>query len=209
MPLLMTHAEDSFQWAVWKMEESPDELLAMLPRRTFYEEEAETFRSGQRRLEWLSTRVLLFAMLGEEKRISYNPDGKPYLPGERLSISISHTLGYAAVLIGRQGQRVGVDIEHFADRIRRISAKYMRPDELPAPYQGTDLWSLLLHWSAKEVMFKCMSTPEVDFREHLRIFPFEVAEQGFFLAEEYRTPLRLRFHIRYLLHPDFVFTWQA
>ena len=48
----------------------------------------------------------------------------------------------------------------------------MRTDEPSVFVSGTDTWALLLHWSAKEVMFKCMNTPEVDFREHLRIFPF-------------------------------------
>jgi len=75
--------------------------------------------------------------------------------------------------------------------------------------RGTDTWALLLHWSAKEVMFKCMNTPEVDFREHLRIFPFTVTEKGAFSAEEYRTPEQRKFEIRYMLHPDFVLTWQV
>ena len=54
-----------------------------------------------------------------------------------------------------------------------------------------------------------MNTPEVDFREHLRIFPFTVTEKGAFSAEEYRTPEQRKFEIRYLLHPDFVLTWQV
>ena len=58
-------------------------------------------------------------------------------------------------------------------------------------------------------MFKCMNTPEVDFREHLRIFPFAVAEKGVFSAEEYRTPGQRKFEIHYMLHPDFVLTWQV
>lgn len=209
MSLLVTHIETSFQWAVWKMEETEEELLAMLPRQDFYRAEVETFQAAHRRLEWLTARVLLYTMLGEEKQIGYEQDGKPYLVGERMSISISHTRGYVVLLIGTEGQRVGVDIEYFSDRIRKISARFLRPDEPLAIYQDTDLWALLLHWSAKEVMFKCIPATEIDFREHLRIHPFEIAPYGSFTAEEHKTSLSLPFHIRYILHPEFVLTWQA
>ena len=33
----------------------------------------------------------------------------------------------------------------------------MREDEQPSVFRGTDTWSLLLHWSAKETMFKCLN----------------------------------------------------
>ena len=53
-----------------------------------------------------------------------------------------------------------------------------------------------------------MDASEVDFREHLRIEPFIPQERGVFLAYEYRTKLKRYFEIHYLLHPDFVLTWQ-
>ena len=90
-----------------------------------------------------------------------------------------------------------------------MAHKYMREDEMALPYRGDDTWSLLLHWSAKEVMFKCMDTAEVDFRRHLHIKPFAVQEQGVFYAREYRTDRQRHFQIRYLVHPDFVLTWQV
>lgn len=113
------------------------------------------------------------------------------------------------MIIGEAGKEVGIDIEQYGERVHKVAHKYMRTDEPLSSYQGTDTWALLLHWSAKEVMFKCMNTPEVDFREHLRIFPFTVTEKGVFSAEEYRTPEQRKFEIRYLLHPDFVLTWQV
>lgn len=85
----------------------------------------------------------------------------------------------------------------------------MREDEVATPYNDDSTWSLLLHWSAKEVMFKCMNAAEVDFREHLRIEPFRLQEQGVLTAHEYRTEQRQHFQISYLLDPDFVLTWYA
>ncbi len=82
----------------------------------------------------------------------------------------------------------------------------MREDEQPSVFRGTDIWSLLLHWSAKETIFKCLNASEVDFRGHMRILPFAVNESGIFSAEEYRTVEKRRFAIHYYLFPDFVLT---
>ncbi|WP_291530141.1 4'-phosphopantetheinyl transferase family protein [Bacteroides sp. UBA939] len=209
MPLFIQHIESSYRLGVWKMDETLDELLDMLPQREIYLQEMQRFSAEHRRLEWLSVRMLLFTLLGEEKTIAYYPSGKPYLADKSASISISHTRGYVSVIIGEAGKEVGIDIEHYGERVHKVAHKYMRTDEILSSYQGTGTWALLLHWSAKEVMFKCMNASDVDFREHLHIFPFIVAEKGVFLAEEYRTPEQRKFEIHYILHPDFVLTWQG
>lgn len=209
MPLLQQHMDSSCKWGIWKMSETLDELLHMLPRTEVYRQGMQRFSAEHRRLEWLSVRVLLFSLLGEEKEIAYLSSGKPYLADQSASISISHTRGYVSVIIGEPGKEVGIDIEQYGERVHKVAHKYMRADEVLSLYKETDTWSLLLHWSAKEVMFKCLNTAEVDFREHLRIFPFAVSTKGVFSAEEYRTPAQRKFTINYLLHPEFVLTWQA
>ena len=191
------------------MDETLDELLDMLPRQDTYRQAMQRFSAEHRRLEWLSVRVLLFTLLGEEKEIAYHSSGKPYLTDSSASVSISHTRGYVSVIIGETGKEAGIDIEQYGEPVHRVAHKYMCADEKVSSYQGTDTWALLLHWSAKEVMFKCMNMAEVDFREHLHIFPFTVSERGDFLAEEYRTQEQRKFHIHYILHQDFVLTWQA
>ena len=188
------------------MDETLEELLVRLPHQEYYRQSMQRFAAGHRRLEWLAVRVLLYTLLGEEKEIAYYSNGKPYLPDNSASISISHTKGYVAVLLGPPGNEVGIDIEQYGERVRRVSHKFMRDDEIPETFQGTDIWSLLLYWSAKETMFKCMNASEVDFREHLRIFPFTVDRQGIFSAEEYRTAEKMHYSIHYYIYPDFVLT---
>lgn len=61
------------------MDETLDELLSMLPQQETYLEGLQRFSAEHRRLEWLSVRVLVFTLLGEEKEIAYYPSGKPYL----------------------------------------------------------------------------------------------------------------------------------
>lgn len=206
MAVYLQYKEEQYQWGIWKTDESIEELLALLPSTEYYEQEILRFTASYRRLEWLSVRVLLYRLLGEEKEIGYYPNGKPYLADHSFSISISHTRGYVAVILSPTGD-VGIDIEQYGQRVHKVAHKYMRPDEFPAIYKGDDTWSLLLHWSAKEVMFKCMDTSEVDFREHLHILPFSVSEQGEFHAREYRTTSQNSFLIRYLIQSDFVMTW--
>lgn len=206
MPLFELHTEDNCQWGVWKVTETLEELLFLLPHREKYEEAVLHFAAETRRLEWLAVRVLLCTMLGEEKEIAYHPNGKPYFADNFASISISHTKGYVAVLLSAPGREVGIDIEYYGERVRKVARKFMRCDEEVFLYEGTDIWSLLLHWSAKETMFKCMDVSEVDFQEHLRIIPFPLLGQGMFRAEESRTAKKRRFRINYRLFPDFVLT---
>ncbi len=206
VPLFLKNTTSFHQWGVWKIDETPDELLAMLPNPDFYRKAAQRFTSEHRRLEWLAVRVLLYTLSGEEKQIAYHPGGKPYLTDASASLSISHTKRYAAVALGAWGKEVGIDIEQYGERVRKVTHKFMREDEISSVFQGTDTWSLLLHWSAKETIFKCLNLSEVDFRNHIRILPFITNEEGTFFAEEYRTAQQTLFTIRYYLFSDFVLT---
>lgn len=206
MALFLSHKEPLYRCGVWKMDESVDTLLDLLPEREYYEREVQRFVASHRRLEWLSVRALLFRLLGEHKEVCYQPSGKPYLADHSYFISISHTKGYVSVILSDKVP-VGIDIEQYGQRVHRVAHKYMREDESVRLYKEDATWSLLLHWSAKEVMFKCMDTDGVDFRQHLHIEPFLLQEQGDFTAHEYRTEQKRSFRIHYLLHPEFVMTW--
>lgn len=207
MALFIQHKDNECRWGIWKMEETLQALLDLLPYEHLYKQELLTFSSEHRRIEWLSVRVLLFTLLGEEKEIAYYPSGKPYLLDNSFSISISHTRGYVAVILASSEKRIGIDIEQYGKRVHNVASKYMRTDEIPSLYDGVTTWSLLLHWSAKEAIFKCLDTSGVDLRNHLRIFPFTVADSGLFDAKEYKTLDQHRFRIHYLLNAEFVLTW--
>ncbi|KAA6326838.1 hypothetical protein EZS27_024106 [termite gut metagenome] len=207
MPLFLKHVEDNYQWGIWKISECIEELLCLLPHRKEYEQEIQHFAAVHRRLEWLSVRVLLYTLLDEEKIIMYRSTGKPYFSDHSHYISISHTHNYVTVIFSRTAE-VSIDIEQYGRRIRRVAHKYIRNDEQLSIYFNNDIWSLLLHWSAKEVMFKCINANAVDFRKHLRIYPFQMRERGTFQAKEYRTVKQQDFLIHYIIHLEFVMTWQ-
>lgn len=55
---------------------------------------------------------------------------------------------------------VGIDIERYSSRVDRVASRFLRDDEVVLPFRGETLWSLLLHWSAKETVYKCMENPD-------------------------------------------------
>ena len=174
MPVFKQYIGSSCRWGIWKADETVEELLALLPHKEKYEADICGCTDNSRKLERLAVRVLLYKMLGEEKEIGYRSSGKPYLADGSASISISHTKGYVAVLLGGPEKEVGIDVECYGERVRKVAHKFVREDESVSWYKGTETWSLLLHWSAKETMFKCMNTSDVDLRKQIQIFPFTV-----------------------------------
>ena len=207
MGLFLQHKTVDMQWAVWKMEESLDTLFTLLPdaRRVSCEQEMQRFTSDRRKLEWLSVRVLLYSMLQEDKEIGYSSEGKPHLTDNSSFISISHTKGYVAVILSSVAP-VGIDIEQYAQRVHKVSDRYIRSDEQTEPYQGDMTWGLLLHWSAKEAVFKRMENADADLRK-LRLTHFIPQEQGTFQVQELATEQQELYSVGYRICPDFVLTW--
>lgn len=209
MALFLQHKEHSCRWAVWKMDESIGELLDLLPvsLREGYEKEIRQFMSVHRRQEWLSVRVLLFTLLGEKKEIGYEVSGKPYLTDGSFYISISHTKGYVAIILSPEVP-VGIDIEQYGRRIHKVIDRFVRPDEEVGSFQQDMTWGLLIHWSAKETIFKYMKDPDSDLRK-LCLSPFIPQKEGRFQLREYVTGQQQLFDVGYRINPDFVLTWVA
>ncbi|MEY8684901.1 4'-phosphopantetheinyl transferase superfamily protein [Bacteroides sp. AN502(2024)] len=207
MALFLQHKTNNIQWAVWKIEEPLEVLLALLPdaRRISCKQELNSFVSERRKMEWLSVRVLLYSMLREDKEIGYSSEGKPYLTDHSFFISISHTKGYVAVILSSQTS-VGIDIEQYGQRVHRVSGRYVRPDEQAEAYLGDVTWGLLLHWSAKEAVFKRMEDADADLRK-LRLTYFVPQEEGMFQVQEFVTGQQKLYVVGYRIHPDFVLTW--
>ena len=210
MPIFKQWNEGGAQWGIWQVDESAEELRARLSSDSCDDAVLEGLRAPSRKLEYLAVRVLLKELLGREYRIDHYPSGKPFLPDSPLYITISHTKGYVAVGL-HPSKEVGIDIEYVAERVRKVTSRFVRPDELPGLQQQAptvQLYELLLVWSAKESLFKVLNQQDVDFQEHLRIAPFTYCEAGGeFTAYEYRTKNGTVYGVHYLTHPDFVCTY--
>ena len=183
-----------------------DALLMRLPEGQQHDllSHVEEMGSDRRVKEWLATRVLLYELLGREVTILYHDNGSPYLSDGSYNISISHSRDYVAVLLS-PSMHVGVDIEGVSERIYKIKERFVDESEYVA--EDNELIHLLLHWSAKETLFKLMNESEVDFKEHLRIMPFVPEQEGVFEAMELKTLSRKKFQVHYGVYKDLVLTW--
>ena len=209
MGLFLQDKTNDTQWAVWKVEESLEALLALLPdaRRVCCEQELLQFASERRKIEWLSVRVLLYFMLKEDKQIGYSSEGKPFLTDDSFFISISRTKGYVAVILNPKTP-VGIDIEQYGKRVHKVFDRFIRPDEQVEAYQGDTTWGGLLHWSAKETVFKCMKNADADLRK-LCLSHFIPQKEGTFQVREYATEGQSLFSVGYRICEDFVLTWTS
>ncbi len=191
---------------IGKITDNQQALLHSLPQtqQRAAEEYVSKMRSRRRVIEWLTTRVLLFELLGEEKIIDNRPDGRPFLVDGSYKISISHTKDYAAVLLHKQCS-VGIDVETISERVSKLADKFISENEYID--HSRQVIHQLLHWSAKETMFKMMEESEIDFKEHLHIHPFHPGKKGVFQASESKTPQQKTFQIHYEVLPDAVLTW--
>lgn len=70
MPKHTSLSLDNANIWLWKLTESPKQLLALLSHLPNYALEVQQFRSVKRQSEWLATRVLLHSILGDNVRIA-------------------------------------------------------------------------------------------------------------------------------------------
>lgn len=188
--------------ALWKIEESFEELLAMLENKE-YINSILSIKSSKIKLEKLAVRVLLKTILDHEQNVVYNEAGRPFIEGSDMNISISHTNGFAAIALNKY-REVGLDIEFRSEKILRVKDRIISVKEYIDPTQ--ELIHLLLHWCAKESMFKVMDSEGVDYIDHMHISRFVPKSEGWFEAQEWRTAECRTFKIFYMIEPEFVLT---
>lgn len=185
--------------SIWKMDEPAEDLLSLFSeKKGLYQSEVERHKSVKRRQEYLSVRALLLDALGHECDVFHDEMGKPSLSEEHLRISISHTKGYAAILLSPL-REVGLDIEQFSDKIFHVRDKFLRAEEKQI-IDSTDRTQLLLCWSAKETVYKLYEGLRPEYWEQITVKALDM-DQCVMLAEvEDRPPVSLRFRV----FPDFV-----
>lgn len=192
MPLISIETIASgAQLGLWHIEESVDEFLKCYPSLS---SEVSSYRSDARKLEKLAVYSLLFMMTGDTTlRISHNEAGKPFVNG--WNISISHTKGYAAVILSKD-KNVAIDIEHISPRVCKIADRFVRSDE-----DAPTIESLLLHWSAKETIYKYFSESNLHFFD-MRIHDIKEKELW---VDNLKDSAKVM--VTYRFSPDYVLTF--
>lgn len=160
MPLFLN--EEIFpdvRLGIWAVSESSDDFWALSPYVESSRSEFNAlYKSEQRKCEVLAVRLLIKEIIGDNVQLLHQDNGKPYL-SSGMNISISHTRGFAVIIVSRSKQ-VSVDIEYFSNRIERIRSKFMRDDE-----NASSQVKLLMHWCAKETMYKLFPEDNLTFNK--------------------------------------------
>ena len=192
---------------LWQMDESPEQLFDLYPHLLPYRSSLDDkYKNDGRKLEFLAIRALMYEMLrvnGASKGLlshagdfTHNGQGKPLFRG--YHVSISHTKGYAALILSKKSE-VAVDIEYMSDRVERIASKFLRKDE-----RADSLAAKLVHWCAKETVFKLFSEENLLF-EDMRVKPFDTMSDWACDVENLKSGKTAR--VDFELAMDFVLTY--
>ena len=163
----------------WRLEETVSEMLAMMPSLGKLQHVLDSYSRDARRLEVLSVHALIYIMTGDESLVvSHNEDGHPLLDG--WHVSISHTRGYATVLLSRKDE-VAVDIEYVSNRVAKIADRFIRDDE-----QDDSVTRQLVCWCTKEAVYKYFSSQHLALFD-IRLRNYDLSSEGCIVAENMQT----------------------
>jgi 4'-phosphopantetheinyl transferase len=201
MPIILRENINNGVIGVWKIAESIDDLQ-LLVRLT--ERDSAVFneiRAPHRKKEWLTARVLLNELTGDQIRIGYHNDGRPFAENSIFNISISHTSIYVSVFL-HYNAIPGIDIELVTRQVGRVATRFLSPDELSNCLDDTELSNsrLLMHWCAKEAIFKMIPLSEIEFATDIKINyygpPSDTGTfQGSFESENGSIPISIYYRI--------------
>lgn len=183
---------------LWKLTETADNFYSLFPHLNQYSTMLSSrYKSPSRQLEFLAAHALLFLMTHDKEiEIGHLPTGKPTLP--QFHVSVSHTRGYVTLMLSTSCD-VAIDIERMNSRVQRVVSRFVRSDE-----RAEDIISQLLHWSAKETLYKLHSDDNLEYFD-MRVIPFETREQG--VMEVVNLKCSVSVPIRYLVTSDYVMTY--
>ncbi|MCF6241273.1 MAG: 4'-phosphopantetheinyl transferase superfamily protein [Bacteroidales bacterium] len=178
MAILLKEEKNQCIFALWAIEETEEELfrlfLSSAPQKEI--DALNNFKNPVRRIERMASRQLIYELLGKKPPIGYDEFGKPFIHGDKRSISISHTKGMLAVQIGNYN--AGIDIEYISDRVAKVAHKFLSAPELDTIDIKQQMLHMYAFWCAKETVYKIYGKKRLDFKKHIHIEPFSIEQEG-------------------------------
>ena len=191
---------------VWEITEDFDSLYSMVNLAPVEKAKLDSFKNISRKIEWLSVRALVKNMLGQDTRILYNSENKPFVRGNTHNISITHSNNLTAVIIGKD-KRVGIDLEFMSGKINKVANKFINDRENIIDDPELSKFHLYLHWCAKETLYKICDKQDINFRDGLTILPFEPEEHGFMEGDVINGKGQEHYELEYVLHDNYALVW--
>ena len=171
MPLHQrVYIDEQTQILIWRIEEPLEQLKKDLKLA-----KADEIRFQKRKIlshqkEFLASRRLLLEAGIPPHILYHDPNDIPRLEsGQQLSIS--HTKNLAGIALGIKP--LGIDIEVFRPKIRRIATRFLHTEESFALKDDHVIEKLTLIWTAKEALYKALNQKGIIFSEQLLLTPFQ------------------------------------
>jgi 4'-phosphopantetheinyl transferase len=124
------------------------------------------FSTEKRKKEYVGI-ITLKNYFFENEEIAYHDNGAPFLLNRRNQfISISHSHIYIGMILANF--KIGLDIELIADKVKRVTSKFVSEKEallfdIHSAEEMTRIWTM------KEALYKVVSSPGIDIKEHIQI----------------------------------------
>jgi phosphopantetheinyl transferase len=171
-------------WCIWEITESIEQLLNKIVLSEDGEDEIAHISHPIKQKERLASRCCvqeLVKQTGKEYQgIIKDEHDKPHLVGINYHISISHSYPYAVAILHKK-LPVGIDIEEPVEKLGRIAHRFLNDQEF-FDCNG-DLKKLCVYWSGKEAIFKLNGKMGLNFKQDIRIAPFELHKRDVVKSE--------------------------
>jgi 4'-phosphopantetheinyl transferase EntD len=204
--LVKENVENGCLLGLWDICESFDTLYKQVQ---LDEDEKNTlfgFKNDNRQVEWLSVRALLNFLTGNNSKIIYNEEHKPFLLGNSFNISISHSHKLTSILLGKD-KKVGIDLEFMSHRINKIAHKFINEREYITQEKDLEKLHLYIHWCAKEALYKICDKKNINFKDNLTIQPFEIQQKGVIQGIHHDINIYDEFQLKYKVHDNYVIVY--
>jgi phosphopantetheine--protein transferase-like protein len=171
MPLLLQQHTDQGILGLWQITEELDELENLAQLSLSDAMAYSSLSAEKRKKEWLATRVLLNELAQKSCLIKYHENGRPYLDSLDFNLSISHTQSFVAILM-HPTLTPGIDIEQSNREIVKVAPRFLSARELAwcSREKGSQNRALMLHWCAKEAIFKMIKSGNIEFSTDIAIY---------------------------------------
>ncbi len=204
MPLVRTEKlDEESAWALWKIEESEEELAFMA-----MESSPEDVTALAKRKEFLAGRALIKTLVEfiglEYTGLRKDEYGKPFLKDLPHMISLSHSTPYVAAQIHPQIS-VGIDIEQPKEKLLHVASRVLRDSEQEDA--GTDMVKHCVYWSAKEALYKVHGKRGLSMAWQMHISPFELEKSGNLIGYLSPDSTPTAYRLGYLVEPDYVLVY--
>ncbi len=204
--IMKKYVQDDCVLGMWEITEDFFTLYDMLDLSSDEIDTLNSFKSYNRKVEWLSVRVLLSEMVGPGIKIYYNGNRKPFLTDKEYNISISHSNRLTSIILSKK-HRVGLDLEFVTNKIASLADKFMTAGEVEAISNRYRRYHVYIYWCAKEALYKICDKQNINFREDIIIDPFVPEKSGTITGKVHTDAIKEDFVLHFFRHNKYAVVW--